>query len=126
MIRRPPRSTQSRSSAASDVYKRQVLRLAATWLPACPQRQQAVICRLSVCVTPPQRVTSQTCPAGNTSPEIGRLKQPDRAHPAEILADSVRTEEAYTPSDLHKRADSHVEAELHHVAVGHRVVLALH
>src|SRR5450756_2333976 len=25
MIRRPPRSTQSRSSAASDVYKRQVL-----------------------------------------------------------------------------------------------------
>src|SRR5450756_3223687 len=27
MIRRPPRSTQSRSSAASDVYKRQVLRL---------------------------------------------------------------------------------------------------
>src|SRR5450756_3225147 len=28
MIRRPPRSTQSRSSAASDVYKRQVLDLA--------------------------------------------------------------------------------------------------
>src|SRR5450756_931765 len=27
MIRRPPRSTQSRSSAASDVYKRQVPRL---------------------------------------------------------------------------------------------------
>src|SRR5450756_2985744 len=27
MIRRPPRSTQSRSSAASDVYKRQALRL---------------------------------------------------------------------------------------------------
>src|SRR5450756_2137237 len=37
MIRRPPRSTQSRSSAASDVYKRQVdllcLRLAADRLP---------------------------------------------------------------------------------------------
>src|SRR5450756_3250757 len=29
MIRRPPRSTQSRSSAASDVYKRQWMRLAA-------------------------------------------------------------------------------------------------
>src|SRR5659263_660155 len=28
MIRRPPRSTQSRSSAASDVYKRQVLECA--------------------------------------------------------------------------------------------------
>src|SRR5450756_2428420 len=27
MIRRPPRSTQSRSSAASDVYKRQVIKL---------------------------------------------------------------------------------------------------
>src|SRR5450756_3185645 len=27
MIRRPPRSTQSRSSAASDVYKRQIIRL---------------------------------------------------------------------------------------------------
>src|SRR5665809_94515 len=31
MIRRPPRSTQSRSSAASDVYKRQRLLLAALW-----------------------------------------------------------------------------------------------
>src|SRR5450756_3204451 len=30
MIRRPPRSTQSRSSAASDVYKRQVIELLAT------------------------------------------------------------------------------------------------
>src|SRR5450756_3238211 len=30
MIRRPPRSTQSRSSAASDVYKRQVPDLAGT------------------------------------------------------------------------------------------------
>src|SRR5450756_3136399 len=29
MIRRPPRSTQSRSSAASDVYKRQVLNIKA-------------------------------------------------------------------------------------------------
>src|SRR5450756_1334627 len=31
MIRRPPRSTQSRSSAASDVYKRQPVTWAATW-----------------------------------------------------------------------------------------------
>ena len=30
MIRRPPRSTQSRSSAASDVYKRQMLVLLAS------------------------------------------------------------------------------------------------
>src|SRR5450756_1365865 len=34
MIRRPPRSTQSRSSAASDVYKRQVLGLSAPELGA--------------------------------------------------------------------------------------------
>ena len=30
MIRRPPRSTQSRSSAASDVYKRQLLKQSAS------------------------------------------------------------------------------------------------
>src|SRR5680860_1550998 len=33
MIRRPPRSTQSRSSAASDVYKRQELSLASLAIP---------------------------------------------------------------------------------------------
>src|SRR5450756_605290 len=32
MIRRPPRSTQSRSSAASDVYKRQEYSLCGKWL----------------------------------------------------------------------------------------------
>src|SRR5450756_3217176 len=32
MIRRPPRSTQSRSSAASDVYKRQITARVLTWL----------------------------------------------------------------------------------------------
>src|SRR5450756_3185948 len=35
MIRRPPRSTQSRSSAASDVYKRQVI-LFPLWLGSMP------------------------------------------------------------------------------------------
>src|SRR5450756_982817 len=47
MIRRPPRSTQSRSSAASDVYKRQTTRriiafsliaAAFTVAPACAQQ----------------------------------------------------------------------------------------
>src|SRR5678815_701986 len=42
MIRRPPRSTLDRSSAASDVYKRQVLH----WLPI-PQR---IVYRLSALV----------------------------------------------------------------------------
>src|SRR5680860_1765930 len=37
MIRRPPRSTQSRSSAASDVYKRQVRQSAA----GCPGRPRS-------------------------------------------------------------------------------------
>src|SRR5450756_1400794 len=36
MIRRPPRSTQSRSSAASDVYKRQALRSVALAHGVCP------------------------------------------------------------------------------------------
>ena len=34
MIRRPPRSTQSRSSAASDVYKRQGADMVDAWLSA--------------------------------------------------------------------------------------------
>src|SRR5680860_1603190 len=35
MIRRPPRSTQSRSSAASDVYKRQAGSIAGLYRPPC-------------------------------------------------------------------------------------------
>src|SRR5450756_3174503 len=38
MIRRPPRSTQSRSSAASDVYKRQLQRYS-QWLPEADMRK---------------------------------------------------------------------------------------
>src|SRR5450756_458257 len=41
MIRRPPRSTQSRSSAASDVYKRQVYRWARE-VPAKSRREQTL------------------------------------------------------------------------------------
>ena len=39
----------------------------------------------------------------------------NRAHLAEPLADCVRTARSRTPSDLHKRVNSDVEAELHHV-----------
>src|SRR5450756_1777041 len=39
MIRRPPRSTQSRSSAASDVYKRQVQRMLGRASERRPERQ---------------------------------------------------------------------------------------
>src|SRR5428012_23967 len=37
MIRRPPRSTQSRSSAASDVYKRQIFEIC-RMAPVMPRR----------------------------------------------------------------------------------------
>eukprot|EP00657_Telonema_sp_P-1_P008063 TRINITY_DN28611_c0_g1_i1.p1 TRINITY_DN28611_c0_g1~~TRINITY_DN28611_c0_g1_i1.p1 ORF type:complete len:110 (+),score=57.72 TRINITY_DN28611_c0_g1_i1:1-330(+) len=41
MIRRPPRSTQSRSSAASDVYKRQVLvRVCEGHRPQVPEERE--------------------------------------------------------------------------------------
>ena len=39
MIRRPPRSTQSRSSAASDVYKRQVLSIASDERVSCDEEK---------------------------------------------------------------------------------------
>eukprot|EP00657_Telonema_sp_P-1_P009880 TRINITY_DN412_c0_g1_i6.p1 TRINITY_DN412_c0_g1~~TRINITY_DN412_c0_g1_i6.p1 ORF type:complete len:123 (-),score=30.95 TRINITY_DN412_c0_g1_i6:205-573(-) len=42
MIRRPPRSTQSRSSAASDVYKRQSLVFLGCLLDACSTREGAL------------------------------------------------------------------------------------
>src|SRR5450756_278919 len=42
MIRRPPRSTQSRSSAASDVYKRQAIGGGDCQLAVPPQRDGGV------------------------------------------------------------------------------------
>ena len=57
------------------------------------------------------------CHLAAPAPEIEPLKQPHQAHAAETLADSVRTGSPYIPSDLRKRFDSHVEAELHDVAV---------
>src|SRR5680860_1900444 len=47
MIRRPPRSTQSRSSAASDVYKRQPR----TWSTDMrPMAQMAMVMNLDKCI----------------------------------------------------------------------------
>src|SRR5450756_3217950 len=48
MIRRPPRSTQSRSSAASDVYKRQVHLLAEQQLERRVRRVVGVAVRLGI------------------------------------------------------------------------------
>src|SRR5450756_2651877 len=47
MIRRPPRSTQSRSSSASDVYKRQTLAL--PFGPDCAFPSQAKTERIRAC-----------------------------------------------------------------------------
>src|SRR5450756_2642837 len=54
MIRRPPRSTQSRSSAASDVYKRQV----ATVVPGTFATVTSVF----------STIRTASAPAGNTPP----------------------------------------------------------
>ena len=48
MIRRPPRSTQSRSSAASDVYKRQGTLAACSLATSRPQRADSVASCFSV------------------------------------------------------------------------------
>eukprot|EP00657_Telonema_sp_P-1_P009397 TRINITY_DN357_c0_g1_i4.p1 TRINITY_DN357_c0_g1~~TRINITY_DN357_c0_g1_i4.p1 ORF type:complete len:105 (+),score=22.06 TRINITY_DN357_c0_g1_i4:142-456(+) len=64
MIRRPPRSTQSRSSAASDVYKRQVqVQLAAQPLrvgKAPTIRNRTVPTSPSVCTEAHSQVITET------------------------------------------------------------------
>src|SRR5450756_3205517 len=47
MIRRPPRSTQSRSSAASDVYKRQVYRI---FKPKASDKEVVIVMRSAVVI----------------------------------------------------------------------------
>src|SRR5680860_1205796 len=61
MIRRPPRSTQSRSSAASDVYKRQSPE-SPHLKPACPNRD-------GQCLSEDPHAPSPTC--SGTSPHAG-------------------------------------------------------
>src|SRR5674536_380765 len=66
MIRRPPRSTLSSSSAASDVYKRQRLiaaRKAQINASLRPPR--------GVDVSPPQRATTATAPTHSSTYEAG-------------------------------------------------------
>src|SRR5680860_325677 len=48
MIRRPPRSTQSRSSAASDVYKRQDIHFSQSELPDNVHALQSIYLRMQV------------------------------------------------------------------------------
>src|SRR5450756_3205387 len=57
MIRRPPRSTQSRSSAASDVYKRQ-LKNRDDWSKSCQERKGTLLRKTHFDNVPvkPQRV----------------------------------------------------------------------
>src|SRR5450756_3202672 len=83
MIRRPPRSTQSRSSAASDVYKRQVL------VEAKGQGQVVLrYCSPEGSVLPefnPNGATANI--AGVCNPEgnvLGLMPHPERASEAEL------------------------------------------
>ena len=62
------------------------------------------------------RVTSRAGLWQHSGSGDGSPNGADRASHAEFLADSMRTGRGHTPSELHKRPDSHVEAELHHVA----------
>ena len=50
MIRRPPRSTPKPSSAASDVYKRQVLRCGGTRWLYCPFRRALTVQQLTLSI----------------------------------------------------------------------------
>lgn len=68
------------------------------------------------CVTPPPKSELETSPPTARGAHVSPQNRSIGAHRTEFLADSVRTEGAYTPSDLRKRADSHVEAELHRIA----------
>src|SRR5450756_498038 len=68
MIRRPPRSTQSRSSAASDVYKRQIIDLGATE-PIRPLSRYEVLRTHAACA-PPRCRTRRPLPAGGR-PRLG-------------------------------------------------------
>src|SRR5450756_3152897 len=68
MIRRPPRSTQSRSSAASDVYKRQSF----LFLKSCIRMSTTIIpCRLVLDKPSPNPQPSPPCWSSYTpGPEI--------------------------------------------------------
>src|SRR5680860_1903685 len=72
MIRRPPRSTQSRSSAASDVYKRQVLfRLHSR--NSAPSRSSSTY----------RFMLGRLCPAPDTSERAAMAESGDDALPVD-------------------------------------------
>src|SRR5665809_167690 len=76
MIRRPPRSTQSRSSAASDVYKRQVLKGALCRDPARGDDDQAVDGGL--------HLTEQVAREQHGTAAVGEVTEQD-AHPGDAV-----------------------------------------
>src|SRR5450756_1785102 len=77
MIRRPPRSTQSRSSAASDVYKRQRLNCAAEAHPS-PVRDLRVAGDPSSCSRPPRPPAELAVSCGSlpARPELLGVEHP--------------------------------------------------
>ena len=74
MIRRPPRSTQSRSSAASDVYKRQVQTFRRCWCSGPSHRNRSSnLCRAEL--LPRQRRKSTVRPSRCGSVEDARRRE---------------------------------------------------
>ena len=117
MIRRPPRSTQSRSSAASDVYKRQVHACAPTCCrlmrhacPACrhrcvtlgashalrapraPTRMCDTCCRLMRPTPPARRHTCVTLAVASWAPRADTQ--------GNIISQTSTTSQAYTRARL--------------------------
>src|SRR5680860_1916639 len=101
MIRRPPRSTQSRSSAASDVYKRQVSRSRSSFLRGSLQELCGVRLRpnwsSASCwrgdppkpqlwgVSPPTRCTAPIWPQTDSTKLLKTTSQEGRAAPRDCL-----------------------------------------
>ena len=87
MIRRPPRSTQSRSSAASDVYKRQHMDRYESYLWHTIAAINAAWC-VALCVEPPLGVRLTPSAAGS-SPQVA-------ASAESLLTDAERSNRRFT------------------------------
>src|SRR5450756_2200791 len=97
MIRRPPRSTQSRSSAASDVYKRQPSKANACPPDDCSPDNDGAADRPGPALVPSSRVrpvaTAKVASSPNWLPAAGEAAP----RPASIPDDLIPTESGAGP-----------------------------
>src|SRR5659263_111075 len=100
MIRRPPRSTQSRASAASDVYKRQEAQLAGF----DPAYAENVLDQARQSLSLPDDLQQERLPAGvgepGIGPEQGLGKPEDRGQRRSQLVGDSGNEIGLHPIDL--------------------------